>query len=569
MARHSLARRARRQRRIVRLLAAHHRLALQIAGDSPLAQALDILPDDPWSYGQHLFRPGLPLSVYESDPLESGLASLPLLSVQREAAHAATDADQATNMRLRSEPAQQAPPRPGVALKSEELDDDGALRAPSPAPVAEAGQDDRAAIWITGVTPQPASQPAEILRAAPPPAPQLAPDSGMPDAEPPQQSRWPVEERAAPRPQQSAAQTQTAAQNNRVPDSPALAALLGTMPPQRDTDVQAIADQASSVSAAALPLQSLPAAQQVDRSPQAWAARLAKMTDQATPGGTRSIAVRTAAQPTSADSPAEHRASATPVSESTRRFLRPLVGLDPASMRVHRGAYADAAASAHTADAITVGDDIALAAGHADDTPETLGLIAHELVHVARRREPRFVPPIARSVGGSLAVASLVPDSADEERLAQRVEAQVTYAARARASPTVPSERFKPPALTSSGPVIDYAPRADDERREAWGGLPAPWEPLPEWVAASPAPAVDAVQQGAAVEGSVGAPATPVVQRAARGRSLEVEPAAAPTAVPTPEPGYDKAPPADLDLLARQVYAILRRRLAAEQRRTG
>jgi hypothetical protein len=55
-----------------------------------------------------------------------------------------------------------------------------------------------------------------------------------------------------------------------------------------------------------------------------------------------------------------------------------------------------------------------------------------------------------------------------------------------------------------------------------------------------------------------------VVQRAEQGRTLEA-PVAAAAPASGPEPDKPVAP--DLDLLARQVYAALKRRLDAERRR--
>ena len=115
-----------------------------------------------------------------------------------------------------------------------------------------------------------------------------------------------------------------------------------------------------------------------------------------------------------------------PLSETTRRFLRPLVGIDPADARVHRGAEAGEATARMAADGMTVGDDVLLGAAHEDESaPETLGLLAHELTHVARQREPRFVPPVVRQASS---------ESASEETLARAVEARTIQAASAAQS---------------------------------------------------------------------------------------------------------------------------------------
>jgi hypothetical protein len=57
----------------------------------------------------------------------------------------------------------------------------------------------------------------------------------------------------------------------------------------------------------------------------------------------------------------------------------------------------------------------------------------------------------------------------------------------------------------------------------------------------------------------------PVIQRAVS--EPADTPAAAETAAPAAEEPADQAPEADLDLLARQVYAVLKKRLSVERRR--
>jgi hypothetical protein len=113
--------------------------------------------------------------------------------------------------------------------------------------------------------------------------------------------------------------------------------------------------------------------------------------------------------------------------------------------------------------------------------------------------------------------------------------------------------------------------RPADRSVPEWGGLPAPWEPLPAWII-SPPPSVAAVVKSDTplMAGSPppAADAAPAVQRAARDRSVDEESATpGSSAERSPEQGLSPEP--DLDMLARQVYAILRRRLAAERRREG
>lgn len=115
---------------------------------------------------------------------------------------------------------------------------------------------------------------------------------------------------------------------------------------------------------------------------------------------------------------------------------------------------------------------------------------------------------------------------------------------------------------------------------DAWGGLPAPWEPLPDWLAASPvdvaapaghgdAPLITTPARSTALVASLPASAPPGAHLAVQGRDLAGEADEAATSSPLPSPADERAPEPDLDALARQVHAILKRRLAAERRREG
>jgi hypothetical protein len=285
---------------------------------------------------------------------------------------------------------------------------------------------------------------------------------------------------------------------------------------------------------------------------------------------------------------------------SSRALLREATGVDPASVRIYRGVEAARVASAQNSDALTDGETIALGAGHATDAPETLGLLAHELAHVAQRRAPRFVPPAALNVSArrqtptmpaksaldqpqSRAEARPAVSPADEEAQAALVEARVTSVARAQqavsfTAPVIAPERPEPPGQTEQAPRRKQV--AQPSARPIWGDLPAPWEPLPDWLTEA-SDAVDSAespppfQSAPATPGAPSAPSTPStpsaaasaptsgVQRAERGRAL---PAAEDEAAPAHE---GASPEPDLDALAQQVHAILKRRLAAERRRFG
>ena len=363
----------------------------------------------------------------------------------------------------------------------------------------------------------------------------------------------------------------------------------------------------------------------VDVSPAAWAARLARSLrgaaavpppnvrpasgpqdiDHGRPGKAPAIPARrhdagTASRPAATG----RRDEPVRVSERTRRFLKPLIGVDPSSVAIWQGPRSAAVAAAYHADGMAVGGDaIIVREGVAEETPEGLGLLAHELTHVGLHRQPRFVPPVARRL------TEAVPALQDEETMARRVEARVIAAARsadeprgshqrtgnAHASMPVDAPARLPHASVESTPgrVPFFDATAPDASRDLippsppslppasdWGGLPAPWEALPEWLTSSPPPAP---QPGPATPGSrpVSTPSIPAL-------------AAAPAAVSTPPAAADapsprlaeqartiERPPAttgtaaerartvapDLDVLARRVYSVLKRRLECEMRR--
>ena len=307
---------------------------------------------------------------------------------------------------------------------------------------------------------------------------------------------------------------------------------------------------------------------------------------------------------------ATRAAAPAPLAASTRRFIRPLVGIDPAQVRVHRGGDADRVAGAYRANAITFGHEIWLGTGQAD-TPETLGLLAHELTHVARQAAPRFVPPIARapidvgatpaSPGSTRAAVGATPASPNqslgdmseptaptsgpatapervprdpEEQLATAVEGAVRARAAAAVSPPrtdgleTAADIAQPPATSSpqiDGTATDATPsRARGAAARDWGGLPAPWEPLPlpattRGATTMPASAATGSTVTLSAPSAAGSSA---VQTAPRGRTV---PAAN---VETHDGGHSGGgEDSDVDALARKVYDTLKRRLAVERRR--
>ncbi len=391
------------------------------------------------------------------------------------------------------------------------------------------------------------------------------------------------------------------------------AAAAGRAAPPASQEVVTADDGDQALPEGLRPSSEAPAVEERDDGPAAWAARLFGPPPPARAPGAKgrepaSVQRRSSSAPLvpegqplrDREAPPEPvrgagQQPAEPLRESTRRFLRPLVGIDPADARIVRGPEGERVAAAHTADAVTAGDTIAFAAGQGDESPAGLGLLAHELTHVARQRDPGFVPPVLQSpAGGHQPVA---PRS--EEALALQVEQEIRRAARRKmglepAEP-MPIVAHQPEAATTARPEMPGAPGLVGDAASApaaapsmdpslvptepigqpgrsWGEMPAPWEPMPFWQSGTPpgvaAPSVAAAsatlpEHTAPASAAPGtAPATGV-QAAARDRSLFDDRQPPPQPAPTPT----VAP--DLDAMARDVYAILRRRLLAEQRRSG
>ena len=348
----------------------------------------------------------------------------------------------------------------------------------------------------------------------------------------------------------------------------------------------------------------------VDRSPAVWAARLARAMRPASAASPRTSAPRRAADsataptrrpvhpsvsgptrrpstpiPSAPPAPAPVSRSAASdtsevtVSEKARRFLKPIVGIDPATVTIVQGPAADEINAANQTDALAVGDDtIVVGPGFTGELPRDLGLLAHELTHIARDRRPRFIPPAARSRTRGMSTGL------DEEAVARRVEAQtIAFANDSAAQRTIAdrvfheSRRQSAPELIAATPDGAQMPHASHPVDD-WGGLPAPWEPLPEWVTA-PTMAAESTTgmqrsfdtgplSGAApsvpMPVATSVPATqPAVHAADSARVLD-----APGGAGTQAAGEGQPPVApDIDHLARQVYAALKRRLEADARR--
>lgn len=106
------------------------------------------------------------------------------------------------------------------------------------------------------------------------------------------------------------------------------------------------------------------------------------------------------------------RSPGQPLQAATRTKLEPRFGQDFSGVRVHTDRAAMQSARDINAKAYTLGQDIAFGAGgFAPETPEGLGLLAHELTHVLQQRRGGPIPPLS--------------GSAAQEEEANRVEAAV------------------------------------------------------------------------------------------------------------------------------------------------
>ncbi len=263
------------------------------------------------------------------------------------------------------------------------------------------------------------------------------------------------------------------------------------------------------------------------------------------------------------------------LSQNATRFLKPIVGIDPNDVKIYRDPQTERLTKAARADALTLGETVLLSSEQALESAETLGLIAHELTHVARNRQARFVPPVARGNNNLAANAQ----SGNEEGLALGVEAF------ARQGWNNFNQNTPPQNTPTQSPRSQTTLSNTQTNRSSAGGLPAPAD-LPTWfiedrqppqATSRPAPRASNAARSATSE-SPFVPPAPTNQMAAsigaqaasQDRDVPTPPPAAgplpASPTPKPEPIANRAAP-DLDAMARQVYTILKRRLANERHR--
>jgi Domain of unknown function (DUF4157) len=247
--------------------------------------------------------------------------------------------------------------------------------------------------------------------------------------------------------------------------------------------------------------------------------------------------------------------------ESTRTFLAPLIGFDPSQARVFVGASASEFTSSLNADGATVATDVYLNNGFDEQSAEGLGLLAHELTHVGQNLQPDFVPPMLQDVNDQ---QDLTGESLETQ--ARAVEARVTNTA----SMFVPGMALEAAASrqTSTAPT---APSNTSRNVDAWNGLPAPWEAIPnlntktsDFVTVVNPNASDSSTSTAFTPASDAPSASVQLADADRPSSENPDNQQAGAAA-----GQAHPPAQDMDLLAQQVYEILKRKLSSERRREG
>ena len=316
------------------------------------------------------------------------------------------------------------------------------------------------------------------------------------------------------------------------------------------------------------------------------------------------------------------------LSGATRRFLEPLVGFDPNEVSVYTGEDASRVTRDLRADAAAQHGAVLLPDASNLETPAQLGLLAHELIHVAQQQrsapapnatlEPalespvrsalestrpfeavsrRFVPAVGSSDTRSPAPSSSagqpdvtsqfsnpkqssnavwqssapinqgISNFTSEEDRARTAEARVTQIAR-----TAPLSSMPASAEPTNAPA-------------SWNGLPAPWESLPS-LESSPSDdgVVSLIGAGLSPQGWGGSatttnpsgyggsvsssnPAGSNGSTSSSSTSSVAQAAEIGRELPAEASGAAAAP--DLEQLAKQVYDVLKRRLQSDRRRGG
>jgi hypothetical protein len=164
-----------------------------------------------------------------------------------------------------------------------------------------------------------------------------------------------------------------------------------------------------------------------------------------------------------------------PVPAAVQDRLRPALGPGVDLARVHTDARADAFARAQEADAVTVGRDVYFRSGSfAPHTAPGLGLLAHELAHVAEGERPDAGRTRARPEGAR-----------QEEDRARAVEQRF---ARPPVSPLAAQTYAPPVPAAAPGPAVPVPAAAPGPGGD--GGAPRPMRAAADRPAPDQAPAM-------------------------------------------------------------------------------
>ncbi len=294
-------------------------------------------------------------------------------------------------------------------------------------------------------------------------------------------------------------------------------------------------------------------------------------------------------QPTSNANPrASSQPQSAPLSESTRQFVKPLIGIDVDAVRVHRTPETQRFLENNNADGAAVGHEIALPLQANESDPDVLGVIAHELAHVAQFSG--VTPPALATASNLGEMNSQVNSSPEVQALQVERIARNLAEERSGFDRGVPINRvFVPPMTRTATPsqprVFTNTARADITSQPApqlyeseWNGLPAPWEPMPIFearVSPSTTPnssAETTVMPTATFSAPSGFNANTTqnaVQFAESSRDSDTSSSGGSGGSTASPGGGGQSSQPNMEALAKQVYGILKRRLQAERRREG
>jgi hypothetical protein len=143
-------------------------------------------------------------------------------------------------------------------------------------------------------------------------------------------------------------------------------------------------------------------------------------------------------------------------------WLSRLLDLRIPAVRIHTGQAADATARRFNADAVSLGSDIMFRAGRfAPDSASGLGLLGHELTHVARAQSDRYAAPLDRTAMEREEAVAIE----NEKRVLQRATGKPGMTANLAAIPRPTPSRAPTQAPAPRAASVDRAvasPATDD-----------------------------------------------------------------------------------------------------------